>query len=128
LQAIEAESRSLKKMAGDDDVGGTRLEPFRRVAGTDATADLQTARIRLQRGPRRRVIPGPELDDMTTRQAIGPVKQSELGGGSVRFEIGSQTGSVIPQTATDNLFHLPLVEVDAGAEPGNARDGLRTET
>jgi hypothetical protein len=104
----------------------TCIEPFDGVSKMDAAADLQATWVAAECRTGRLIISRAELDHMPTGELVVSEALRKPRGRVLRDEILLRTRAVIAQTATDDLFHLALVEIDAWAEMSHKNKVSRT--
>ena len=94
----------------------TGIDPTGRVSRSDSPTDLHPARPCCKGLFRGGLIAFPEHDHMSAGQPVVAESFREPCGRLFGYEILLRSGAVVTQAASDDLFHLPLMEVDAGAE------------
>lgn len=106
----------IEQRRGDNYVAGTRFEPLCGIVCCDAATDLQAPGPCAQSLARGLTIARSETDHVTTFERIVAVVSGIPRGIVLGDEILARSGTVIAQRATDDLFHLAVVQVNAWSE------------
>src|SRR5690242_10217440 len=87
------------------------IQPVAGVLRIHAAAEVESAGKCGQRGARFGFIAGAELDDVTAKQAVAPVKFREPRGGFLGDKIGASAG--VTQCAANDLLYFAFMQVNA---------------
>src|SRR6266487_5308808 len=82
----------------------------------DATADLESARIRPERFAGRTFVAQTEHDEVAAFELVALVKLGIPACGLLRDKIRAQRGRIATECASNDLLHLAFVKIDAWSE------------
>lgn len=119
IQTLRREDGVGEEPTGDDDFVRAGLQPGAGVVEGDAAAELEPARPGGEHGARGVVVARTELDDVAAHQSVGAIERGEVLWRLARDEVRPQAHPRVGQASPDDLFDLPLVQVDAWAKAGH---------